>query len=127
MERKVAQIGWFEGNEVVPMVLVCLRDRAEIQTEKGKMVRVSRKVKGKTLKAIAIVDRQFREHLGKATINAVLATKLGNAKVKDTITIDGGVTESEAEEFSRQYQPRNPLFAMLAGLERAQQHNEDSQ
>lgn len=120
MERKIAQLGWFEGNENAPIVLVCLRDRAEIQTERGKMVRVSRKVKGKTLKAIAIVEKQFKEHLGKATINNVLAAQLGSAKVKDSITIEGGVTESEAEEFQRQHKPVNPLAVLMAGMHRAE-------
>ena len=79
------------------------------------MVKVSHKVKGKAVTIIAIVDKQFRELLGKASINQKAAEAL-SAKKGDTISIVGGVTESEAAAFKQQYAAPNPIAQIMARL-----------
>lgn len=82
---KVAQVGWQDENPLVAIVLLDKTTRRALGVAPGMIVSVAKT--GSTKSAIAIVDRQFKDQVGKGvSINKVLGTCL-ELEVGNEITL----------------------------------------
>ena len=103
---EVGKVGW-ENENIIPIVLVDKKTRARLGVDTGSMVKVSKA----SSKVVAVVNLQFWEFVGtgKCTLSTKLAEAL-DAKVGDSVKIEAGVTESEAQQFIAQH---NPIARMM--------------
>jgi len=90
---KVAKIGWENENPFIDVLLISKSEREKQNIDLHSPVNVK---KGKIVQ-IAIVDKQFRELIGKAgvcTVNQKLAKTL-KLKIGSVVELENGVTESQ--------------------------------
>lgn len=115
---KVVKIDWENANNITPIVCLSLTDRRQIEID----IRQPVKVKKDKKESIAIVQPQFKEHVGKkliCTLNKKLAGLLG-AELGDKVEITKELTESEYEAFKRENipDPRQIMAAIMGRVSR---------
>jgi hypothetical protein len=124
----IVQIGWENENPLIGIVLLSKAEREKLDVERNDVVRV--KYEHKT--ALALVERQFKAHVGaegKCTVNTKLATEIAapdgtneadvGIAVGAQVEITKDVTESEYARFKRSL-PVNPLAALFAAMQRGE-------
>lgn len=124
----IVQIGWENENPIIGIVLLSKAERERLDVDINDVVRVKREGKA----ALALVERQFKAHVGaegKCTINTNLAQAIMSPdganegdlgiSVGDNIEITKDVTESEYARFRRSL-PVSPLAALMAALRRGE-------
>lgn len=119
----VAKIGWDNGNERIPVVLLDRKQRAQIGVEEQDLALVTKGDKSR----VAFVHKQFWELVGsgKVTINGNLAQAI-SADMENEVVVSKPSEEQRAE-FQRAEQARMATFLSNVFGRIAQAHEGDGE
>jgi hypothetical protein len=113
VKREVCQVGWNNEQSNFGVVLLSKQERKNTGLKEGSIVRVKKGV----LENLAVVSKQFKEHISKSnvcTLNTKLAYQL-RVSNDEKVTIINDVKESEYADFKKKM-PKNPFESLLVGL-----------